>query len=100
PSTHIYTLSLHDALPIYSFFDFHGFLPSVRRIRYWPYSFLRRGAAKLSSCSVLIQPWFQAISSGHATFNPCLSSMVWIKLDACIDRKSTRLNSSHVAISY
>src|SRR3989442_10077169 len=56
-TTEIYTLSLHDALPICS--SFEGFGGSVRP-----------SSCPLSNC------------------------------EACRDRKSTRLNSSHVRISY
>src|SRR5262245_65714715 len=57
-TTEIYTLSLHDALPI-----------SFR---------IRRGRIRAS-----------AYARGHVGF-----------LLACLDRKSTRLNSSHLGISY
>src|SRR5215510_10638216 len=59
PTTDIYTLSLHDALPIYSAASSHC-CPSVR--------------------------WRRMNHSGSSA--------------GTIDRKSTRLNSSHVAISY
>src|SRR5437660_8057312 len=64
-STEIYTLSLHDALPIYSF----------------PASLVARAASE---------------SAGG---NPVLFQGYYFHVLAT-DRKSTRLNSSHVAISY
>src|SRR5437870_10875790 len=63
PTTDIYTLSLHDALPI--------FLPHSES---WT---VRRPASKTP-------PLFTQKGNNHGTG----------------DRKSTRLNSSHVAISY
>src|SRR5437870_8366985 len=64
-TTELYTLSLHDALPI--------FAPrSIRRAR----------------------------SAPPAPSRPTSASGPTRSLDARADRKSTRLNSSHVAISY
>src|SRR5215475_15240057 len=62
-TTEIYTLSLHDALPIFS----HAWNCSTSRSRYRIIAFGERGIRS--------------------------------KVD-CEDRKSTRLNSSHVKISY
>src|SRR2546430_15018656 len=59
-TTEIYTLSLHDALPISVRYD--GFLPS-----------------------------------GAGSVTPALT---WKRPGAALDRKSTRLNSSHSQISY
>src|SRR3989442_15923976 len=68
-TTEIYTLSLHDALPILNDFDF-GF-----------------------------QPWF---AGGHfARAGLRVNSPLAARLPfEMLDRKSTRLNSSHVRISY
>src|SRR3989442_9769312 len=63
-TTEIYTLSLHDALPIYLIEDYTGF----ESVKGWDL------AQKMAA---------------HAK-----------KFGAEIDRKSTRLNSSHVRISY
>src|SRR5205814_10163022 len=66
-TTEIYTLSLHDALPIFGFSNGRGVSPSLGiRGAGAP---LRRGSPELSSIALL-------------------------------DRKSTRLNSSHLGISY
>src|SRR2546430_9539112 len=66
-TTEIYTLSLHDALPI---------------------SILHSKPATLPPC--------QRDSAGHSTSRDFRPSRV----AACLDRKSTRLNSSHSQISY
>src|SRR5258708_31799637 len=66
-TTEIYTLSLHDALPIYSA-EYTTLLPAL---------------VALTSC---------AISQPSAAINRCILITV--------DRKSTRLNSSHQIISY
>src|SRR5437870_10753528 len=63
--TEIYTLSLHDALPIFGEAEAHGDL------------------ARLDKLSSERQALLSELSSA-----------------AGLDRKSTRLNSSHVAISY
>src|SRR5438045_8304854 len=80
PTTHIYTLSLHDALPIYaelseSFED----IPVTDRHT--------NEAISIEDITV------------HAT--PELAdSELWTFLPAQEDRRSTRLNSSHLGISY
>src|SRR5438874_8188543 len=63
-TTEIYTLSLHDALPIYHLDDAGGQLVALLQV---------------------FAPLFRFLFQ-HA--------------DAVLDRKSTRLNSSHVEISY
>src|SRR3712207_8267255 len=68
-TTEIYTLSLHDALPIFS--------SAVTLVQYWPAN--GAGASKLSF-------WAATGSSIHS--------------GSKVDRKSTRLNSSHANISY
>src|SRR5439155_25229367 len=71
PPTEIYTLSLHDALPISL-----GGTIWILALLTWPIALL----ATLSA--------WQRLQSAHWESEPAL------------DRKSTRLNSSHVAISY
>src|SRR5436305_7812286 len=66
-TTEIYTLSLHDALPI---------------SRIWRIAIWLKGERARAICK-------------HPMAPPC----VWIAT-LTIDRKSTRLNSSHVRISY
>src|SRR5437870_10751199 len=66
-TTEIYTLSLHDALPIF---------PERRRTK----------------------PMFHKTFGTWPPSGRCRVSI--IDIDSKLDRKSTRLNSSHVAISY
>src|SRR5699024_12067814 len=66
-----YSLSLHDALPIY--FNFYIFY--VLFIHLWKMQIIQlkfKSIIKMTICSIIF----------------------------CLDRKSTRLNSSHVSISY
>src|SRR5438552_9547557 len=74
-TTEIYTLSLHDALPIY-----------------WLWARAARSSAARSRVLSASLP-----DSLSAIQNPTLG---WSARNAPIDRKSTRLNSSHQIISY
>src|SRR5690606_40820936 len=89
PPTDIYTLSLHDALPISE--DAHGGTPLGGQ-RAWPparamASAMCRQVAKRRQAPTTSR---QAILETAMDLNDILRS----------DRKSTRLNSSHVKISY
>src|SRR3712207_6934560 len=78
-TTEIYTLSLHDALPIFCTYE-----RSSASGRLW-----RSG----------IRTWNVVPTPGAVSklmFPPCVSSTI----SRLIDRKSTRLNSSHANISY
>src|SRR5437868_12098164 len=70
PTTEIYTLSLHDALPIYT--------PSV----------ISGAKSKLIALNI-------GVCSRPGRIAACA-----LQTDHWSDRKSTRLNSSHVSISY
>src|SRR5690242_20928184 len=72
PTTEIYTLSLHDALPI----------SCVKCLR-----LSATDVASGASC----QSW---------TSSFCERSVSRSQARSCLDRKSTRLNSSHMSISY
>src|SRR5437868_12189115 len=73
PSTELYTLSLHDALPISA-----TSLQCIRRR--WRCASNRESSSRRSQ-------------SGHRRTTEA-------QLTSAADRKSTRLNSSHVSISY
>src|SRR5205814_9156569 len=75
-SPHPYTLSLHDALPI---------SPTIGRAGNETRSFIRISPSRTSNRRV----------SGE-----CTRSISWPKPGISVDRKSTRLNSSHLGISY
>src|SRR5690606_41885311 len=92
PPTELYTLSLHDALPIFIKDDepllFHtgmrGMFPEVRE-----------------AISKLIDPaTLRWISWSHFEVDECGALNEWLAVAPKADRKSTRLNSSHVKISY
>src|SRR5439155_22443970 len=74
PPTDIYTLSLHDALPIFFSVIYNGLLHP------FPY----KGGDRL--VNFMIHDVKESRPGGRSGYS--------------IDRKSTRLNSSHVAISY
>src|SRR5699024_11915931 len=75
PPTVIYTLSLHDALPIYCY----------------------RNSLELAVENDMAEIAFPSISTGVYSFPINLAAKIALQT---IDRKSTRLNSSHVSISY
>src|SRR5690606_39367826 len=99
PPTHVYTLSLHDALPI-----------SLDRLQF-PHETFRGGQRQLAEsvyksvstgrCLLVEAP--TGIGKTLATLFPVLKAFSLQRLDRVfflVDRKSTRLNSSHVKISY
>src|SRR5690625_6785476 len=73
-TTYVYNLSLHDALPIFCFLIFKK---------------------RINSC-IMLSTRFMEVSLMEDDFNNEES----LDLNDILDRKSTRLNSSHVAISY
>src|SRR5690606_39370905 len=94
PTNTLYTLSLHDALPIFTMQCRQGRYPDVEFIKIRSHG----------NTSVLRQAFFADIESG-TYFNFVDDHRVFINRDKIrtgldIDRKSTRLNSSHVKISY
>src|SRR5207302_10349321 len=80
PPTDLYTLSLHDALPISSIRRFRLIMQNIRILL----------TIKLGVCRS------EGLGAGSATGR----SYLLRKNPAPGDRKSTRLNSSHVKISY
>src|SRR5439155_9084990 len=96
PTTEIYTLSLHDALPIYGQGIFYtlNYLEHLERLNVRvvnnraAFTIETSKALQLSLLRSLGLPYPRARVINHAS--QALSA----------DRKSTRLNSSHVAISY
>src|SRR5439155_27378015 len=89
PPTEIYTLSLHDALPIYRTVAI-GCQTANRN------DDDRRTERPWTSLASGVQATIRALPHGSAiTGRPMVSALVGM-----VDRKSTRLNSSHVAISY
>src|SRR3712207_8022202 len=79
-TTEIYTLSLHDALPISS-------------------SALRRSYASCVS-QVVCSTWFVSVVTNGSSGTDMRNGRRRAGVRARLDRKSTRLNSSHANISY
>src|SRR5690606_42048148 len=75
--TVIYTLSLHDALPIFLFYHLLTFY---------------------LSCICTFKNLISVVGFKTVTTMLCFSLFFWNIFE--LDRKSTRLNSSHVKISY
>src|SRR5204862_7825539 len=84
----MYTLSLHDALPIYLGSIFNDDLSSWSRTDLLAFPFLFMKILHPPSSLIL-----KRVVREHAFLMPCVQS-------GGLDRKSTRLNSSHVEISY
>src|SRR5690606_40171988 len=80
-TTEIYTLSLHDALPIFE--------ELLQVLLCTPGFGEDDGLARGTDRGHLLEPCFQRLEQRAA-----------LGVDADADRKSTRLNSSHVKISY
>src|SRR5207249_10606480 len=93
--TAIYTFSLHDALPIYRPQDIQGcrhlwmvgserLLPNSQRASQQPNRILTLPLFQIKGCGSVVETLSDYSGGGARTR----------------DRKSTRLNSSHVSISY
>src|SRR5699024_11673736 len=83
----IYILSLHDALPICSTWEtFNDGLD--------PYGYLVGIAADSGNADTII---VSAAKSPRTAYKPSNAETMMV---SALDRKSTRLNSSHVSISY
>src|SRR3712207_7168534 len=82
-TTEIYTLSLHDALPIYAAIDGKSSVEEIGR---------STGLGEFETTKQL----FALVQARHVAIHPPRASGG----PAALDRKSTRLNSSHANISY
>src|SRR5207248_5883704 len=96
PTTYIYTLSLHDALPIY-----------LKLLEAWEF-YTIIALATLGGVALDFSPidpiralFWSAVVNGVIAV-PIMVVMMLLADDAKVmgDRKSTRLNSSHRTISY
>src|SRR5690606_42042075 len=98
PSPYLYTLSLHDALPIYfvvDCIDAFSFLCLSSEERNGKYGQLLSAILLTLEGSAL----YRAVDRLHYGFAK-VPGFARVALKAIQDRKSTRLNSSHVKISY
>src|SRR5690606_41135803 len=100
PPTEIYALSLHDALPIFD--DLAGSRPSFHRKNHMlkqdaaNYQVFRKAGIRLNEEML---PHLAKVMAGRS--NILLPAIhAFDQAHVVIDRKSTRLNSSHVKISY
>src|SRR5207248_8159812 len=94
----IFTLSLHDALPIYSRFGLH-----LESRNYRAGVDVRNGAMNIELRTLLHQNLRLLFELGFVDgvlLIWALQHRTWRKLEGSVDRKSTRLNSSHRTISY
>src|SRR5947208_13551768 len=90
PATEIYTLSLHDALPIFiEGFKMRGEIVSQLKIRF-P---LKRCFDRLV---IILHKTHEKSRIQDRVGRPFKR----MEVGGCLDRKSTRLNSSHQIISY
>src|SRR5690606_39455981 len=93
--THLYTLSLHDALPIYD----RGRAPVHRRLQRHLDAVPRREPRHDEQAEALGVGQVELDGAGEPPVQ--LVPLLLGQADAAVeDRKSTRLNSSHVKISY
>src|SRR5207249_9106951 len=98
PSPEIYTLSLHDALPI-SCCSQSRVLLSFRRWR-----LEQRSCNNGAHPELLAMAWASGVATAHSKYRSSVfqyRAVDRVRLGSRTqDRKSTRLNSSHVSISY
>src|SRR5205807_10157877 len=94
-TTEIYTLSLHDALPICQFQENaeRGTMNDEQEELHKPSSDEAQRPAPSDNSSFILHPSSLSSESGR----PYWQSVARIGIQ---DRKSTRLNSSHLVISY
>src|SRR5438034_3289861 len=85
PSAKIYTLSLHDALPIYAYEVLRQFVDSTDR---------------LTGCLIVVMPAASFLDEADIRGISAYTALKARVFDEIQDRKSTRLNSSHTVISY
>src|SRR5205814_5477320 len=96
-TTFLYTLSLHDALPIFTMDD-RQVLGKVTQNLYF--------RAPCQRIKVLLQIRINITTIGVLHYDQILFGLwslcnsIYFKYQARKDRKSTRLNSSHLGISY
>src|SRR5207249_8739627 len=94
-ATELYTLSLHDALPI--FVQGFNFVIPAQAVK----DFLAGTEVKLGEPSRFNRAWQAGLSDffagNHSRAGSALAEANRLMPE---DRKSTRLNSSHVSISY
>src|SRR5256885_10783362 len=94
-TTEIYTLSLHDALPISNTDVARALGEPSALVRFW-----RIRPAGDGVCPLSVAASHAPVGSARLTSQLTETGVVGESLDKTQDRKSTRLNSSHLVISY
>src|SRR5947207_5377867 len=89
-TTQIYTLSLHDALPIFTN-EFSKKYPFIK-------SEIFRSSGEKIQARFLVE--HRASTHSADVFQASIIQVYQLKNLKLLDRKSTRLNSSHTVISY
>src|SRR5207253_8554203 len=98
PTTEIYTLSLHDALPIFHDAALVSMDPKTGEILAMVGgNDYNRPGGQINMANSPRQP---GSSFKIFTYSAAIESRKVNMISPILDRKSTRLNSSHVAISY
>src|SRR5690606_41614210 len=90
PHTEIYTLSLHDALPI----------SIMRTVKKYPFSLTEASKNRLLQWAQQFQEFVWLDSNNYSQTHETYQAILAVDAFTALDRKSTRLNSSHVKISY
>src|SRR5690606_42013813 len=98
-TTDIYTISLHDALPILSHV-LHVGRRTYRTGSTWLRDRSSGHAQSALNFPVEIKSQFIVTHFFRSVYSCCQSRRKLTLTPAILDRKSTRLNSSHVKISY
>src|SRR5205814_3570079 len=96
PPTHISTLSLHDALPIYPKVTIP--VSGIGGIATWTDAaeFIALGSGTVQVCTAAMHYGFRIVEDLADGLSNWMDEQGFARLD----RKSTRLNSSHLGISY
>src|SRR5688572_27640263 len=98
PSSHIYTLSLHDALPIL-LENMPAYLTNLQDQVLWLDNWLAQFGLGGGASTLQTEASRQFASVGTAFIGDLVRLLTQVATSA-LDRKSTRLNSSHSQISY
>src|SRR5699024_12585874 len=89
--SYIYTLSLHDALPIFAYDYMCCDDAEIFRTH------TLDGSVSMPECATMAYNYYVVNGMYYESYDP---QMIMDAMNARADRKSTRLNSSHVSISY
>src|SRR5699024_11785337 len=100
PTTNINTLSLHDALPILSKRTYNKLVQNLIWATGYNVIALPLAAGVLAPWGIILSPAVGAILMSLSTIIVAINAQLLHKTKLRVDRKSTRLNSSHDSIAY